>query len=356
MDARPEIFALPPAALSTQLGSPARAGAVYALLREGRDPFHPGALGPRARARLEAACRPSALTVAEVTTAADGTVKLLVRLEDGLAVETVLIPEPRRTTVCVSSQVGCGRGCIFCLTATMRLARNLRPAEIVGQVAAAIREARGRGLAPLRNVVLMGMGEPLDNIEAVAAALPTITASGRGLAVGPAHVTVSTVGPSPRAIEAARALPGRLAWSLHAARDDVRRHLVPTARHDVRALAAAMGAVVAARRELLFVELTLIDRVNDADEDAAAVVELFAGFPAPVRFNLLPMNPAGRADLHPSPPEAVQRFAAHLAGNGFRTLVRRARGADQGAACGQLAVALAQINRTRPGPPPGAAG
>lgn len=339
MQALPDILSLRPDDLAIALKGPGRARAVYALLREGRDPFAEGALGPKARARLASVCRPNALELRAVRASSDGTRKVLLGLEDGLAVEAVLIPDVRRTTLCVSSQVGCARGCTFCLTATMKLVRSLSAAEITAQIVAAIQLAARERLPPLRNLVFMGMGEPLDNLEEVERALALITASGNGLGFGPGHVTVSTVGPSPRAIAGAESLPARIAWSLHAADDDLRRSLVPTQRHTVLELRDAFRALVGPRREALFVEMTLIDSYNDGAGEARAAADLFRNFDAEVRFNLLPMNPIpGSPALHPSRPERLAVFARILREAGHFTMVRRARGADELAACGQLAV------------------
>ncbi|MCK6550936.1 23S rRNA (adenine(2503)-C(2))-methyltransferase RlmN [Myxococcota bacterium] len=355
-ETRPGLLGLEPAELVTRLDGPGRARAVYAELRAGRDPFTSPGLMPGARARLARVASDDALAGNAVHRSADGTTKLLLGLRDGLAVEAVLIPEPSRTTLCVSSQVGCARGCTFCLTATMKLVRSLSAAEITAQVAAGLSVARELALPGLRNVVFMGMGEPLDNADAVRASLAVITGSGLGLGVGPGHVTVSTVGPSPSAIEGAADLPAHLAWSLHAADDTLRSALVPTARARVTELRDAFARALARRgkKEPLFVEVTLLDGINDRDEDARAVAELFAGFGHEVRLNLLPMNPIdpsvlgpGARAQRPSPPERVEAFERHLRAAGFFTKVRRARGTEERAACGQLAVEARRLRVAR---------
>jgi 23S rRNA (adenine2503-C2)-methyltransferase len=266
--------------------------------------------------------------------AEDGTLRFARSVEPAGTYETVLIPGRGRSTVCVSVQVGCRRACAFCATGTMGLQANLPPDEIVRQVAMAARQAGQRGLPPLRNVVFMGMGEPLDNAKSVGAALALLT-DPAGWALAPRHLTISSVGPSPRAVALARDWPGRIAWSLHAADDEVRRRLVPTARHPVAELARAFTELVDARRQPLFVEMTLIDGLNDAPELADRAAALFAGRSRTVRFNLLPVNPTG-AEFRPSPPERVAAFRDRLRARGFFAMVRRARGGDRGAACGQL--------------------
>jgi 23S rRNA (adenine2503-C2)-methyltransferase len=340
-DSTPELFELEPGALAERLGGQGRASAVYAALRRGVDPFAPGVLAPRALARLRSVARRTPVRPCTVELSSDGTRKMLLELEDGEKVECVLIPERSRTTLCISSQVGCARGCIFCLTASMGLARNLTAAEMVAEVWIGVRTALAEQMPPLRNLVFMGMGEPLDNADAVADALSVITGSGRGLGFGPGHVTVSTVGPTPRGIREAARLPARIAWSLHAADDALRRRLVPTQRHGVEVLLAAFRELARVRGMPLFVEITLIADLNDDVKHAEQIADLFVDFEQEVRFNLLPMNPvqaASRAVLVPSPPERVTAFAGVLRDAGHFTKVRRARGLDARAACGQLAV------------------
>ncbi|MCC7381194.1 MAG: radical SAM protein [Deltaproteobacteria bacterium] len=329
------MLAHSPEALTRTLGGPGRAQAVLGLLRRGRDPFTEGELARSARARLALSCTPTTLKVAEAHDAPDQTVKLLVELEDARRVEMVVIPARDRTTLCVSSQVGCARGCRFCATAAMGLVRNLRADEISGQVFIGLRAARDRGLPAVRNVVLMGMGEPLDNGAEVAQALSLIAVED-GLGIGRRHVTVSTVGPSPAAILSTLAWPAHLAWSLHAADDALRRRLVPTQRHSVEALRDAFAEVLAARREPLFVEIALVDGWNDDLEAAQRASALFRGFPAEVRINLLPMNPID-GPLTGSAPDRVTKFRDALIAEGYFCTVRRARGAVERAACGQLA-------------------
>lgn len=329
----PDLLGLLPDELASVLGGSGRARTLLAVLRDGRPPDQAG-LSTRAKDRLDQRARYQAPSIRAEVVASDDTKKLLLGLADGRAVETVLIPASGRTTLCVSSQVGCARACTFCLTATMGLVRSLSAAEIVGQVHAAI--ARWPEQRP-RNLVFMGMGEPLDNLAEVERAIRILT-DHRAYAFGPRHITVSTVGPSPKAVRAAQDLPGRLAWSLHAADDELRRRLVPTTKHPVAELYRAFHEVALHRRQPLFVELTLIDGVNDRGSDAAAAVALFADFPGEVRFNLLPMNPIGSSDLRPSPRAQVEAFQAALIGAGRFTTVRLERGADARSACGQLAV------------------
>lgn len=342
------LLAESPARLADVLGGAGRSRMVFRALARGEDPHAPSVLPEGLRRRVADATAPIRTVERARSVAADGTVKLLLEV-GGHQVECVLIPERSRTTLCVSSQRGCARGCAFCLTAELGLEANLAPEDVVAQVHHGIRVVEQLRMPPLRNLVFMGMGEPLDNWRAVRPAIDVLV-DGRGFGFGPRHVTVSTVGPSPRAIERLAGCPTRLAWSLHAARDEVRRSLVSTQRHPVELLRDAFSAVFATRKDPLFVEITLMEGVNDAPLDATAVLQLFDGFPREVRFNLLPMNPS-RDGLRPSPPDRVERFAAELRRAGRFAMVRRARGQDALAACGQLArIVSPPARRPRPAP------
>jgi 23S rRNA (adenine2503-C2)-methyltransferase len=305
------LLDLPPRALAERVG-PGRAKTAYQHVRRGELP-----------PKLFDLSFDLPAVVAEHV-ARDGTTKVLLALGDGAQIESVLIPERSRTTLCVSTQVGCVRGCSFCLTATMGLARNLEAHEIAAQLFLAVRARE------IRNVVFMGMGEPLDNAKAVRAALEVMI---DGFQIGPRHITVSTVAPTPKAVLGLKGWPARIAWSLHAADDELRARLIPTARHSVRELRDAF-AEISRDRDALFVEVTLIGGVNDRPEDADAIAELFRGFPSEVRINLLPMNPIGTGDRASSRAAEVQ---ARLRSAGFLCLLRRSRGSDERAACGQLA-------------------
>ena len=321
-----------PEELAGVVGGSGRARAVWSALVRGDDPFEDRELSESLRVSLRDHTRRAELVVERRDIASCGTTKLRLGLADGKRIETVVIPSERRTTVCVSTQAGCARGCIFCLTATMGLERGLTPAEIVGQVTAAIREARERDMPSVRNVVYMGMGEPLDNLEAVAKSLEVLC-SPRALGLGPAHITISTVGTTPDAILATRELPVQMAWSLHAVDDSLRRQLIPTARHSTVELRQAFIA----RGSSLFVEATLMEGVNDEPEHAEAMAEFLKAFAEPVRVNLLPMN-AGREGLEASSPARAARFRQRLRERGYFCAIRQPRGLDASAACGQLAL------------------
>ena len=333
---RPELEGLTPPELAEALGGTGRARQVWRCLRRGEDPAAETGLSRPLRQRLQTRTRPTPLSTERRDVASRGTRKLRLRLGDGRLIETVLVPSGRRTTVCLSTQAGCARGCIFCLTATMGLERDLTAGEIVAQVTTAIAEAQRCRLPPVRNVVFMGMGEPLDNLEAVRRAV-TILCHPGALGLGQRHVTLSTVGTTPEAILSARDLPVQLAWSLHAVEEELRRRLVPKVRHSPKALRQAFLESLAGSGSSLFVEMTLIEGLNDGPRHAEALADFLSPFPAGVRVNLLPMNP-GRSGLSPSPESNVVSYRDLLRGRGFFCLIRRPRGLEASAACGQLVI------------------
>lgn len=259
---------------------------------------------------------------------ADGTRKYLWRLADGEAIESVLIPSGARRTLCISSQAGCPLGCVFCATGRMGFRRNLSVFEIAGQ----FREIALRTPADRpTNVVFMGMGEPLLNWPAVNDAL-TILHDPAGCGIGARHITVSTVGIVPAMAELARRPEQfRLAISLHAPTSERRRALMPIERkYDLEAVLQAAEAF----RKRVTLEYVLIAGKNDTDRDADALARLARRLGALV--NLLPLHPGGAPDLAPASPEQIRRFRARLASQGVEASVRRSRGLDIRAACGQL--------------------
>ncbi len=257
----------------------------------------------------------------------DGTVKMLWKLSDGLAVESVWIPEGSRTTLCISSQAGCAYGCVFCATGRMGFQRHLACWEIASQVREMMLDPQ---FGKPSNVVFMGMGEPLHNWDAVDPTL-TILNDPNGFCIGARHITVSTVGLIPGLKQlAARPEQFRLAVSLHSAISERRAALVPVERrYPLPDLQAALSEF--ARRVTL--EYVMIQEVNDRKEDAAALVDLASRLYALV--NLLPLHPGGH-DLEPSPPRNIARFAQELRRAGINVSVRKSRGLDISAACGQL--------------------
>lgn len=290
------------------------------------------------RAALAARLPPCGSSIAGRDLAADGTEKLLLRLCDGNTVECVLIPDGERTTLCVSTQVGCPVGCIFCASGMAGVSRNLRQAEIVEQVLLARRcLPAGRTLT---NLVVMGMGEPLLNLDALLPALQRI-GDPDGIDLGARRITVSTSGlprQMQRFAEATKAF--NLAVSLHAADDALRRQLVPTARHPVREIVAAAQAYFAHKGREVTYEVVLLEGRNDRPDDAVALVELLAGKPCTV--NLIAWNPVAeiqqQLDLRRPAAARVDAFAAALRTGGLKVTVRRPRGSDRSAACGQLRI------------------
>ena len=290
-------------------------------------------------------CHPIASAVLTMEHASsDGTIKLLLTLADGLSVECVLIPiSSRHTSLCVSSQIGCSRACAFCSTGTMGLVRNLTPEEILTQLWIAQRYVREQALPPLVNIVFMGMGEPLNNLNSVARAVELMTDPG-AFALSPRQVTVSTVGPSPTAIRAAAArLPCRMAWSVHAADDGLRKLLVPTTAHPMADLRDAFVDALGAKPERLrglVVELTMIRGVNDGEEHGFGRQQLLV--------NLIPYNDnglglPGGAAFEASPLEAVRAFQRRMWDQGVLCTVRATRGDDERSACGQLATEAGRL-------------
>ena len=267
----------------------------------------------------------------------DGTHKMLWRLPDGEAIESVLIPEGARRTLCISSQAGCPLRCAFCATGTMGLLRNLEAWEIAVQV-------RELLLAPEpvkpTNVVFMGMGEPLLNWTAVDTAL-TLLNHPAALGIGARHITVSTVGILPALAKLARRPEQfRLAISLHAPTSATRLSIMPIEKH--YRLPDVLDAITAFKRRVTF-EYVLIAGVNDRDEDLTALARIAKQAGALV--NLLPLHPGGAPELVPAPRQRLASFAAALRRRGVEAVARRSRGLDIAAACGQLRVARGDAGR-----------
>jgi len=240
-----------------------------------------------------------------------------------------------RVTMCISSQVGCALACDFCLTGKMGLRRQLTPGEILGQIALirGERDLAGRQF----NVVFMGMGEPLLNLDAVVEAVRLLVHP-KAFALAPRRVTVSTVGVLPKIRPLLESVPVNLAVSLHATTDDVRDRLVPlNRRFPLNELMATLrGLDCVTPRRPVFFEYTLIDGVNDGLEDALRLARVARSLPSKV--NLIPMNSHPDSTLRPPPEETVDRFLRVLASRGTTVTLRRSRGSDIQAACGQLAL------------------
>ncbi len=295
-------------------------------------------VGAWARPALLALDAALALEIAEAAPSADDTVRLALRARDGALIETVIIPGPGRTTVCVSSQVGCARACSFCETGRHGLDRQLDAGEIVDQVRVARAVLRGRaGAPPLSNLVFMGMGEPFDNLVEVTRAIRLLT-DPRAFGFAAKRVTVSTVGVTDKLAAFFADCRAELAVSLNAPDDARRDAIMPVNRRvPLAALRAALARELPAGRRVLF-EYVLFDGFNDAPADAELVARFVSGLRC--RVNVIPCNPGPDPALRPPSPERLDAFVARLSATGVTTLVRRPRGRDVGGACGQLAGAL----------------
>jgi 23S rRNA (adenine2503-C2)-methyltransferase len=321
------------------LGSRPRAIAVLRWLADHPPPAElpetlPGVAAAPAWQRLRAEAALPPWKVAQRAVSSDGTIKYAVEL-DGATVETVLIPTDDRSTVCVSSQAGCTRDCAFCATAQLGFTRHLSAGEIVLQYLVARRDAPAS--APARNVVFMGMGEPMDNLDQVLRAVAVLTQE-PAPRLGAQHVTVSTSGVLPGMVRFLAECRANLALSLNGTTDAQRGSIMPqTRKWPIAALLAACrddAARGSGRR--YFMEYVMLAGVNDADDDARRLVELLRELPAHV--NLIPHNAFAGAPLAPPPDERVLRFRDLVHQGGVRCIVRWPRGRDIAAACGQLAL------------------
>ncbi|HEY7809478.1 MAG TPA: 23S rRNA (adenine(2503)-C(2))-methyltransferase RlmN [Allosphingosinicella sp.] len=288
------------------------------------------------------------IEVQQVST--DGTRKWLLQTDDGHDFEMVFIPDADRGTLCVSSQVGCTLNCRFCHTGTMRLVRNLNPSEIVGQVMLA-RDALGEWPSQpegrmLSNIVMMGMGEPLYNFENVRDALK-IVMDGEGLGLSRRRITLSTSGVVPLMAKAGEEIGVNLAVSLHAVTKEVRDEIVPLNRkYGIEELLQACADYPGANnaRRITFEYVMLRDK-NDSDEDARELVRLIKKYKLPAKVNLIPFNPWPGAPYECSTDERVQRFSDIVYEGGISAPIRRPRGRDIMAACGQLKSAAEKKSR-----------
>jgi len=294
------------------------------------------------RAKLAASASVEAPQIVGDTAAADGTRKWLLKVDGANAVEAVFIPEASRGTLCVSSQAGCVLDCAFCSTGKQGFNRNLSTAEIVGQLWLANRLLEGA--RPVTNVVMMGMGEPLLNLDNVIPAL-RLMLDDNAYGLSRRRVTVSTAGVIPGIDRLRDECPVALAVSLHAPNDALRDKLVPVNRkYPLSELVKACNRYLdKAPRDFITFEYVMLDGVNDSDEHARELVALAGKVKS--KFNLIPFNPFPRSEFKRSPPERIRRFADILARAGLTATTRKTRGDDIAAACGQLAGDVA--DRTR---------
>jgi 23S rRNA (adenine2503-C2)-methyltransferase len=267
---------------------------------------------------------------------ADGTVKFLFGLSDGSSIETVLIPEAKRLTLCISTQAGCGLGCAFCATALLGLKRNLRASEIVDQVLEA-----GRALEPgkrITHLVLMGMGEPLANYQNTLNAVRIMTDADWGLAFSSRRVTLSTVGLVPQIKKLMDETRVNLAVSLHATTDEMRSQLMPINRkYPLAALIECCRALPIPKRRRITFEYVVLRGVNHSADDAKRLARLLGGIRS--KINLIPFNPHHGSPFQRPAPEEIEKFQNELRAYGYQVNVRTPRGDDIHAACGQLQAA-----------------
>ena len=277
--------------------------------------------------------------VSEKQTSADGTIKWLLQFEDGVKAETVFIPEEDRGTLCISSQVGCTLNCSFCHTGTQKLVRNLSSSELVGQILIAFDELSAWPSAqigrPLTNIVLMGMGEPLYNLDNVIKALKIIM-DNEGISISKRRITLSTSGIVREFNRCGLETDVNLAISLHAVTDDVRDILVPiNKKYPIKDLLDACREYpgVSNSRRITF-EYVMLKGINDSTSDARALIKLMEGIPA--KINLIPFNPWPGSPYECSEKNQIEEFAKIVLKAGYPSPVRTPRGDDILAACGQL--------------------
>mmetsp|Transcript_14589 Transcript_14589/g.33948 ORF Transcript_14589/g.33948 Transcript_14589/m.33948 type:complete len:512 (+) Transcript_14589:216-1751(+) len=284
-------------------------------------------------------------TLSFVSRASDGTTKLLLKLSDGLEVETVIIPwKGKRSTLCISSQVGCRQGCTFCATGRMGKLRSLTSDEILAQMFFARKLCRQEELPTISNVVFMGMGEPSDNAPNVVRAAKVLTTR-RFFSLAANKVTVSTVAPTPECFMEFAQSPCVLAWSVHAVRDDLRKKLVPTTKYSMVELRQGLIDALLTRPQnnrICMLEVALMRDVNDRIEQADDLVEFVKGMVDQVpgikpHVNLIPFNDIGQSLYQKPLEDDVRAFQKRLQSKGIYTHVRTTRGDDKTSACGQLA-------------------
>ena len=325
-------------------------------VREGRNPLEEGEGSSkrlrRMLAELALTMEPMAAPFVESTEKSESTCKMLLRLEDDLSVECVLIRMAKHSSLCVSSQVGCKQACVFCATGKLGEVRNLTTHEILAQVWLAQRQARVLDWPKVRNLVFMGMGEPANNLDSVSRALDLLT-DNTSFHMSRWYITLSTVAPSPAQILSLSQLPCKLAWSVHAATDVLRRKLVPSSKYPLADLRDAFLKCLLLRPERfrqLICEVVLLDEVNTDQGHAKALSELLSPFEREqLLVNLIPYNDihglvargptmdAQTAQLRAPTLDTVRSFQRSLWRNGLYCSVRQTRGESKASACGQLA-------------------
>ncbi len=293
------------------------------------------------RAELESIAYISDLHPTAVEEGGDGVRKYLFTLEDGESVESVLIPDEGRNTLCISTQVGCAMACEFCLTGTFKLKRNLTTAEIINQLTAAKRDAE------IRNIVFMGMGEPLQNLENLVRTIE-IMLDGNGLQLSNRRITVSTCGLVPQMAELGRRVTVNLAVSLNATTDELRNRIMPVNRkYPLSELLKACREFPLPASRKITIEYVMIGGMNDSLDDARRLLRLISDIPNKV--NLIPFNEHEGCDFKAPTRAAIDAFHKYLIDRHVTVITRDSRGGDISAACGQLKGRLEQINPMKEG-------
>lgn len=286
------------------------------------------------RLRLSERAYIGRLNPIDMKTSIDGAQKILWELIDGERIESVIIPEIGRITLCISSQVGCAMGCRFCRTAQMGLIRNLTVSEIIGQVLG-VREILGEDSHSSINLVFMGMGEPLANRENVVNSLKMLTDS-ELTEISRRRVSISTVGPAPQLSQLAESITVGLTVSLNASNDKVRDHLMPINRkYPMGVLKEAMSHFPLPNRRRITIAYVLLAGINDSEQDAHELAGYLHGLK--VKINLIPFNSYPGAEFTRSEDQAVERFQEILIDKKYTVMIRASKGGDVNAACGQLA-------------------
>jgi len=284
------------------------------------------------REELSVGARISCPAVENVLTSEDGTSKFLLRLDDGYRVETVLIPGDDHDTLCISTQVGCAMGCRICRTANMGFIRNLSAGEIVSQLLTVRRQVPESRIS---NVVFMGMGEPLANFDETVRAISVLTHP-NGPQISWRRLTVSTSGLIPGIVRLGRTSRAKLAVSLNAVNDDQRNAIMPiNGKYPISQLLKTLKSYPLSRGDRITIEYVLIDRFNDSDADARQLVRLLN--PIRAKVNLIPLNDDVSNEFRSPSPERVEKFQEILMSRSVLAIIRRSRGRDILAACGQLA-------------------
>jgi 23S rRNA (adenine2503-C2)-methyltransferase len=330
-------------ALAEELGEkPFRGKQLYQAIYARRilDFDHLTELAKPLREKLNATSRITDTTIANVFYSSDGTRRYLLKLGDGKEIEAVFIPEEHRDTICISCQVGCAVGCTFCMTAQLGIKRNMTAGEIVSQVIIVLNEVYGAGKETPHgtNLVFMGMGESFLNYDEVMKAI-RLLCDEKGLGISPKRITVSTSGIVPKIIAFGQEeVRPRLAISLSGTTDEQRTKLIPlNKRYNIDELMSALKKYPLREREKITFEYVMLDGVNDSEEDARRLAKHIHQYHLKAKVNLIPHNPAPELQFNSSPMGQILKFQKILNDNGIDAFLRRPRGQDISAACGQLA-------------------